>query len=199
MHTLRAATGSVWSKLIILHPIFLEGCKTISLQWPSTQRDVLLRERVTWQSLSGLERYLLRSPSLHLCGQHCISCAFKVICSMEGVYLYLAHFCAIRPTGPHPHTATVSSNFTSPSSQACHPVHTISLKNSTWMWKNIEWKRMVKHQWICGGLCEKATCSSWRLSGTRRQFTSAKGTRAYSACGYHKKSCSCTEHKGLVH
>ena len=62
---------------------------------------------------------------------------------------------AICPTGPQPHTATVSSGSMSHCAAACHPVGKMSLRNNA--------------------------CSSVIPSGTLMWVASAKGTRRYSA------------------
>ena len=59
------------------------------------------------------------------------------------------------PTGPPPHTATVSVGSMSQATAACQPVGKMSPRNST--------------------------CSSLRLSGTFSGPQSANGTRTYSA------------------
>ena len=68
----------------------------------------------------------------------------------------MADWIANNPTGPQPHTATVSSGWMSAFSAAIQPVGRMSERNST--------------------------LSSSRWSGTTIGPTSEKGTRAYSAC-----------------
>jgi len=60
------------------------------------------------------------------------------------------------PTGPAPHTATMSDGWMSHMSAPMKPVGKMSVRNST--------------------------CSSLSDSGTLNMLTSARTTRAYSAC-----------------